>query len=128
MFDGEHGIVLHTMQGSRASSHGEREVSWFYSVAVITWGIFSSFLGDEPSKLVFVQLRQDSCLVTRDARGIYSRLGRAIWTLLVVRQETKFLFLVSTVILVFLSIFNTSQASSSFEALNSTCLSRVKGI
>ena len=128
MFDGEHGIALHAMQGNRASSPGEGEVSWFYSVAAITWGIYSSLGADEPSKLVFVQLRQDSCLVTRDARGIYSRLGRGIWTILVVRQETKFLFLVSTVILVFLSIFNTSQASSSFEALNSVCLSRVKGI
>ena len=128
MFDGELGIALHAMQGNRASSPGEGEISWFYSVAAITWGIFSSFGGDEPSKLVIVQLRQDSCLVTRDARGIYSRLGRAIRTLLVVRQETKFLFLVSTVILVFLSIFNTSQASSSFEALNSACLSRDKGI
>ena len=96
MFDGELGIALHAMQGNRASSPGEGEISWFYSVAVITWGIFSSFLGDEPSKLVFVQLRQDSCLVTRDARGIYSRLGRAIRTLLVVRQETKFLFLISS--------------------------------
>ena len=126
MFDGERGIALHAMQGNRASSPGEGEVSWFYSVAAITWGTFSSFGGDEPSKLVIVQLRQDSSLVTRDARGIFSRLGRAIRTLLVVRQETKFLFLVSTVI--FLSIFNTSQASSSFEALNSACRSRVKGI
>ena len=100
----------------------------FTPVAAITWGIFSSFGWDEPSKLLFVQLGEESCLVMRDARGIYSRLGRAIRTLLVVRQETKFLFLVSTVILVFLSIFNRSQASSSFEALNSACLSRVKGI
>ena len=106
---------------ARGKSHG-------FPVAAIIWGVFSSFGGDEPSKLVFVQLRQDSCLVTRDARGIYSRLGRAIRTLLVVRQETKFLFLISTVILVFFSIFNTSQASSFFEALNSACLSRVKGI
>ena len=31
MFDGEHGIDLHTMQGNRASSCGERQVSWFFS-------------------------------------------------------------------------------------------------
>ena len=29
MFDGEHGIALHAMQGNRTSSHGEGEVSWF---------------------------------------------------------------------------------------------------
>ena len=31
MFDGEHGITLHAMQGNRASSRGEGEVSWFFS-------------------------------------------------------------------------------------------------
>ena len=30
MFDGEHGIALHAMQGNRASSHGEGDVSWFF--------------------------------------------------------------------------------------------------
>ena len=32
MFDGEHGIALHTMQGNRDSSHREGEVSWFFSI------------------------------------------------------------------------------------------------
>ena len=31
MFDWEHRIGLHAMQGNRASSHGEGEVSWFFS-------------------------------------------------------------------------------------------------
>ena len=31
LFDVEHGIALHAMQGNRASSHGVREVSRFYS-------------------------------------------------------------------------------------------------
>ena len=44
--------------------------------------------------------------------------------LLEVRQETKRPFLVGTVILGFQSIFKKSQASSPFEALNSTRLSR----
>ena len=44
--------------------------------------------------------------------------------LLEVRQETEVHFLVGTVILDFLSIFNKSQASSPYEALNSVCLSR----
>ena len=31
MFDGEHGIAVHAMQGIWASSRGEWEVSWFFS-------------------------------------------------------------------------------------------------
>ena len=47
-----------------------------------------------------------------DTSGIETRLGRTIPTLLEVRQETKSHFLVGTVILVFLSIFKKSKASS----------------
>ena len=39
-------------------------------------------------------------------------LGRTIWMLLEVRQETEVNFLLGTVILVFLSIFKKSQALS----------------
>ena len=60
----------------------------------------------------------------RETSGISTRLGRAIRTLLEVRQETEAPFLVATVILGFLSIFKKSQALSLFEALNSACLSR----
>ena len=59
-----------------------------------------------------------------DTSGIQTRLGRTIWTLVEVRQETKAHFLVGILILVFLSIFKKCQASSNFEALNSVCLSR----
>ena len=31
VFNWEHGIALHAMQGNRASSLGEGEVSWFFS-------------------------------------------------------------------------------------------------
>ena len=51
-------------------------------------------------------------------------LGRKIQTLLEVSQEDKCPLLVGTVILVFLSIFTKSQASSPFEALNSAHLSK----
>ena len=44
--------------------------------------------------------------------------------LLEVRQETQVPVPVSTVILGFLSVFNKSQASVPFEALNPGCLSR----
>ena len=75
-------------------------------------GTFSSYGGDGYSKLVFVQRHQDSCLVTWDTSGISLRLGRAIQILLEVTQETEGPFIVTKVIMEFLSIFNKSQASS----------------
>ena len=42
------------------------------------------------------------------------------------RQETEVHVLFGTVILGLLSIFKKTQASSPYEALNSTCLSRVQ--
>ena len=51
-------------------------------------------------------------------------LGRKIQTLLEVSWEAKLPLLVDTVILVSLSIFTKSQASSPFEALNSAHLSK----
>ena len=103
---------------ARVRSHG------FSRVATGTWVIFSSYSWDDPSKLLFAQRRQDSCLVMRDTSGISWILGREIEMLLEGRHETHSTFLVTTVILGFLSIFNKSQASSHFEALNSACLSR----
>ena len=100
----------------------------YSQVAMGTWVMFSSYSGDGPSKLVLVQRRQDSCLVTRDNSGISKRLDRTIGMLLEVRQETQGPFPVATGILEFLSIFMRSQASSPFEALI-LCASRgVKGM
>ena len=65
-----------------------------------------------PLKLMFVQRRQDSCLVTRDTSGISMWLDRAIRTLLELRREKERAVVVATVILEFLSIFRKSQASS----------------
>ena len=96
----------------------------FSRVAVGTQSIFPSYGGDGHSNLEFVQRHQESCLVTRNTAGISLSLCRAIQTVIEVSQETQGTFLVATVILGFLSIFNNSQASSPFEALNSTCLSR----
>ena len=70
MFDWEPGIALHAMLGNRASSLAEGKSHAYSRVAVGTWGIFSSYGGDGNSKLVFVQRRQDSCLVTMDTSGI----------------------------------------------------------
>ena len=99
-------------------SHG------FSRVEAGTWGIFLSYGGEDPSKLMFVQRHQDSCLFMRDTSVISTRLGRAIRTILEVRWETKYSFPVATSILGFLSIFKKSQSSSPFEALYSTCLSK----
>ena len=55
--------------------------------------------------------------------GKLNKLCRTVRTLLKVRREAKRPLLVGTVILVFLSIFTKSQASSPFEALNSAYLS-----
>ena len=122
VFDGEHGIPVHIMQGNWASSPSEGEVSWFYSRCGGNLGYILKLRQGWPFKLMFVQRCQDSCLVMRDSSAIYSRLSIAIVMLLEVRRETQGFFLVATVILGFISIFNKSQASSIFEALNSTCL------
>ena len=118
-------VLLHTQCrgiGPHLAARGKSHR--FSRVAAVIWGMFSSYDRDDPSKLVLVQQHQDSCLVTRDISGISWRLGRAIRTLIEVRRETQCAFLVATVILGFLSIFNNSHASLPFETLNSTCLSR----
>ena len=108
---------------------GARRKSHFFSRVVAgTWYIFSSYGWDAPSKLVLVQPRQDSCLVTRNNSGISSRLGRAIGTLLEVRRETEGPFPVATGTVGFLSMFKRSQASSHFGALNSACLYRCQSV
>ena len=72
-----------------------------------------------PFKTGFVQRSQDSCLVMTDTSGSYTMLGRKIQMPLELSREIKLPLLVGTVILVFLSIFTKSQASSPFEAMNS---------
>ena len=60
----------------------------------------------------------------KDTSGSLTLLGRKIHTLLDVSRNAKLPLLVGTVILVFLSIFTKSQASSPFEALNLAHLSK----
>ena len=61
-----------------------------------------------------------------DTSGSKTRLVRTTRRLLEVRRESKQCLSVGTVILVFLSIFTKSQASSPFEALNSAQLSKTQ--
>ena len=49
VFDGEHGIAQHAMQGNRASGQGEGEVSWFSQVGAVTCRILLSYGGEVPS-------------------------------------------------------------------------------
>ena len=71
-----------------------------------TWVTFSNYGRDDPINLVFAQRSQHSGPVTRDNSEMSMRLGRAIRTLLHVRQEIEVPFQVAIVILGFLSIFN----------------------
>ena len=105
------GIVPHL--AARVNSH------IFSRVAAGTCVTFSSYGEDDPTKLVFAQRSQHSCLVARDNSGISMRLVRAIRTLLQVRRDTEGPFRVATEILQFLSMFNKSQASPHVEALKS---------
>ena len=70
VFDWEHGIALHAMQGNRASFPSEGMSHTISRVAAGTWGIFSSYSGNYHSKLYFVQRSQDTCVVMRDTSGI----------------------------------------------------------
>ena len=99
-------------------SHG------FPRVVMGTCGIFSSYGGDGPSKLEFIQRRLDSCLVTRETSAISARLGISIGMQLEVRRVTDGPFPVAPGILGFLSIFKKSEELSPYEALNSAWLSR----
>ena len=53
MFDWENAIALHAMQGNRASSRGEEDVSWVFSSCGRHLVIFSSYDGDVHSKREF---------------------------------------------------------------------------
>ena len=55
VFDVEQRIYLLGMPGNRASSHASRKPHGFSRVEAETWGIFSSYDGEDPSKLVFIQ-------------------------------------------------------------------------
>ena len=96
----------------------------FSQVAAGTWGTVSSYGGDGNSKLVFVQRRQDTCLVTRDTSGFSWRLGKAIQMLCNVRRKTECNCLVSTVIFLIRINFQQESGIVTFEVLNSTCLMR----
>ena len=63
MFDWEHGIALHPVLGIWGLTPAEGDDSWDFSSCSRNLDIFSSYSGDERSKLHLIQRSQDSCLV-----------------------------------------------------------------
>ena len=120
VFDGEHGIALHTMQGNWALSRGKGEVPWFFSSCGRNLGFIPELRLRWPFSTRDCEELQDSCLVVSDNSGFSSRLFRAIGMPIDVRREAQCPFPVPTGLLGFLSIYKRSQASSPFEALNSS--------
>ena len=59
---------------------------------------------------------------------MYTRRDRTVRTLLEVKREFRSLFLFDKVILGFLTILKNYQASSTFEAVNSTWLSSLQNL
>ena len=70
MFDWEYGIALLAMQWNQASSPSEGDDSYDFSSCSKNMGYISEFSGDGHSKLHFVQLSQDTCVVMRDTSEI----------------------------------------------------------
>ena len=66
VFDWEHGIALHTVQGNRASSPGKGDVSWDFSSCGRNLGSILELQQDWPFEPPLVQQSKDSCLVTMD--------------------------------------------------------------
>ena len=124
VFDWEFGIALHTVQGNLASSPGKGDVSWDFSSCSRNLGYILELQRGWPFETPLCSAKSGLlCSYEGHLRNL-NWLGRVIQTLLDVRWETKGPFLVSTEILGFLSIFKKGQASSAFEALNSTSLWR----
>ena len=70
VFDWEHGIALHAMQGNRASFPSEGDVSYDFSSCGGNVGYIRDLEQGGHWKLYFVQQSQDSCVVMRDTSGI----------------------------------------------------------
>ena len=121
VFDAKHGIALHAMKGNRSSSRSEGQVSWFFSscggnlayILELRWGWpFKTRVSSATSGLLST-CKAHLVIILENWQGNKDTSGG--------EAETQGPFPVAIGILVFLSIFKRSQASSPFEALNSTC-------
>ena len=110
MFDWEHGIALHPMEGIRASSPGEGDVSLDFSSSGWNLGSILELQRGWPFETPLCSAKSGLLYSYEGHLSNLTRLERIIQTLLDVRWETKRHFLVSTEILVFLSIFKNVKA------------------
>ena len=70
MFDWEKAIALHAMQGNRASSRGEGEVSWVFSSCGRELGYILELRRGCPFETGVFQRSQETCLGTTDTSGM----------------------------------------------------------
>ena len=85
MFDWENAIALHAMQGNRASSRGEGEVSWVFSSCGTNLGNILELQRGCPFETLVCSLKSRTCLGMRDNSGMKTRHGRTIRTVLEVK-------------------------------------------
>ena len=105
MFDWEHGIALHPVQGIRSLTLAKVDVSWDFSSCIRNLGYIFELQREWPFETPLCSAKSGlQCSYEGHLRNL-TRLGRVIQTLLDVRWQTKGPFLVSTEILGFLSIF-----------------------
>ena len=128
VFDWENPIALDKMQGNRASSRREGNVSWVFSSCGRNLGNILELQRGCPFETLGCSLKSGTCLGMRDNSGMETRRGRNVQTLLEFKREFRSLFLFDTVILGFLTILKNCQASSKFEAVNSTWLYSCQGM
>ena len=124
LFDGEHRIALHALQGNRDSSLCEGEVSRFFSSCGRNLGYNLEFCREWPFKTRVSSATSGLLSCCKGHVRILLKAWHRNSNASQVRQETQGPFPVATGILEFLSIFMRSQASSPFEALI-LCASRV---
>ena len=70
MFDWENGIALHAMQGNRASSRGEREVSWVFSSCGRNLGYILELQRGCPFETLVCSLKSGTYLGMTDNSGM----------------------------------------------------------
>ena len=66
MFDWENTVPLHGMQGNRASSRGEGEVSWIFSSCGRNLGYILELQRGCPFETLVCSLKSGTCLGMRD--------------------------------------------------------------
>ena len=123
MFDLENAIALDTMQRNRDSSLREGKVSWVFSSCGRNMGYILELRWVCPFETGVCSVKSGHLSRYEGQLRNVNQRGRKILTLLEVKWEFRDLFLFDREILGFLTILKICQASSKFEAVNSTWLS-----